>query len=396
MKNFENRQAGVFLKKGREKSVKNRHPWIFSGAIERVEGSFKNGDILPVYNSQQHLLGKGFINSNSQIRLRLLTFRDETIDDNFFRQRIEQAIRHRKNFIPLNTTAYRLVHSEGDLLPGLIVDRYADTLVTQFNTLGISLLKADILKILQDLTAPQVIVEKSGAGALKEEGLSPVRELHHGKLSGPVQVTENGVKFLVDILEGQKTGFFLDQRDNRQRIGELAAAKSVLNCFAYTGGFSVYAARNGATTTSLEISESALSLAKENFSLNGFDATAHEFITGNVFEFLRTVQETYDIIILDPPAFVKHKKDVEKGARGYKDINRLAIKQVQSGGLVLTCSCSAFVNRDLFRKIIFSAAREAERNVHILAQPGQPPDHPVNIFHPEGEYLKTLLLRVFD
>lgn len=386
----------MILKKGREKSVKNRHPWIFSGAIERVEGSLQNGDILPVYNWQQHFLGKGFFNTNSQIRVRLLTFEEKTINQDFFQRRIEQAIQQRKHFVPPDTSAYRLIYSGGDLLPGLIVDRYADTLVTQFNTLGISRLKGEILNILLDLTAAQVIAEKSEAGSLKEEGLSPVKEIHHGKLSGPVQITENGINFLVNILEGQKTGFFLDQRDNRRRIGELAAGKKILNCFAYTGGFSVYAALEGASTTSLEISESALTLAKENFTLNGLDPAKHQFVAGNAFEFLRNLPETYDLIVLDPPAFVKHKKDIEKGTRGYKDINRLAIKQVHSGGLVLTCSCSPFVNWDLFRKIIFSAAQEAGRKVQILARPGQPADHPINIFHPEGEYLKTLLLRVFD
>jgi 23S rRNA (cytosine1962-C5)-methyltransferase len=197
-------------------------------------------------------------------------------------------------------------------------------------------------------------------------------------------------------MEGQKTGFYLDQRDNRLMIGGLAAGKKVLNCFSYTGGFSIYAALNGAVTTSLDGSEPALSLAERNFALNGLETAAHQFVAGNAFEFLREKQENYDIIILDPPAFVKHKKDVEKAARGYKDINRLAIKQVQNGGLVFTCSCSSFVNWGLFQKIIFSAAQEAGRSVQILARPGQPPDHPISIYHPEGEYLKTFLLRVFD
>lgn len=397
MNTLENKQARIILKRGRSRSLKNRHPWLFSGGVERIEGAFQPGDIVSVFDSENHFLGKGFINPNSQIRVRLLTFRDEEIDSAFFQRQIEHSLRLREMFIPPQTTAYRLVHSEGDFLPGLIVDRYNDLLVTQFNTLGMFRIKENIVAILQELLHPQTIVEKSEASALREEGLKPVKEILHGDAPGIVTIEENGIKFLVDIMEGQKTGFFLDQRDNRRITGNLAAGKKVLNCFSYTGSFSIYAALNGATTTtSLDSSEPALSLAQQNFPLNGLDATAHQFVAGNAFEFLREMQDTYDIIILDPPAFVKHKKDVEKGARGYKDINRLAIKQVQNGGLVLTCSCSSFVGWDLFRKIIFSAAQEARRSVQILARPGQPPDHPINIYHPEGEYLKTFLLRVFD
>lgn len=396
METFENKQARVILKKGREKSLRNRHPWVFSGAVERMEGSFQNGDVLPVYNSETHFMGKGFVNTRSQIRVRLLSFEDKEIGPVFFRQRIKRALDLRDRFIPPQTSACRLVHSEGDLLPGLIVDRYGDALTVQFNTLGMFRIKAHIIKILIELLNPSSITEKSEAASLQEEGLAPLKEVLYGESPGIVQIEENGLKFFVDIPEGQKTGFFLDQRDNRRMIGELAAGKKLLNCFAYSGGFSVYAARNGAATTSLEISEPALALAKQNFSLNGWDPAGHQFICGNVFEFLREVQETYDIIVLDPPAFVKHKKDVEKAARGYKDINRLAMKRVGDGGLVLTCSCSSFLNWDLFQKIIFSAAREAGRSVQILARPGQPADHPLNIYHPEGEYLKTFLLRVFD
>lgn len=397
METLENQQARVILKKGRAKSALNRHPWIFSGAIDRVEGGCEGGEIVPVYSAEKRLLGKGFFNPRSQIRVRLLSFEDGPVGREFFQRRIQQALELREKLIPAHTTACRLLHSEGDFLPGVVVDCYGEVLAAQFSSLGMAKLKPLMVEILRELLHPAAIIERSEGASLQEEGLAPVKQLLFGEQPGLVEILENDIRFRVDVLEGQKTGFYLDQRDNRRLIGELAAGnKTVLNCFSYTGGFSVYAALRGAATTSVDASEAALALAKENFGLNGLNPEDHRFIPGNVFEFLREPPQSYDVIILDPPAFVKHKKDLEKAARGYKDINRLAIKQVNSGGLLLTCSCSHFLNRDLFRKIVFSAAQEASRNVQILAQPGQPPDHPVNIFHPEGEYLKTLLLRVFD
>jgi 23S rRNA (cytosine1962-C5)-methyltransferase len=397
MPELENSNCRVFLKKGRSKVVQNRHPWIFSGAVARVEGVYQPGDIVTVYSADDQFLAKGFINPYSQIRLRLLSFRQEDINARFFLHRIERAFELRKFFISEQTDAYRLVHSEGDLLPGLVVDRYGKVLATQFNSLGMANLKPLIIDILDKLIRPEAIVERSETSARSEEGLTPLKTVLQGQLADKIQVIENGIKFWVDVMQGQKTGFYLDQRNNRRLIGQLATGKKVLNCFAYTGGFSIYAALNNAFTTSLDASAAALALAAENFSLNGLDPAGHRFAAGNVFEFLRDAPAAgYDIIILDPPAFVKNRRNINTGARGYKDINRLAIRQVKDGGLVLTCSCSAFVTWDLFRKIVFSAAQEAGRAVQILAQPGQPPDHPINIFHAEGEYLKTFLLRVYD
>lgn len=397
MEILENQHARVILKKGRAKSVLNRHPWIFSGAIDRVQGECEGGEIVPVYSAEKRLLGKGFFNPHSQIRVRLLSFTDEPVNHEFFHRKIQHALELREKLIPAHTSACRLIHGEGDFLPGLVVDRYGEVLAVQFNALGMAKLKPLIVEILKELLRPAAIFERSEGLALREEGLAPLKQALWGEPPGGVEILENNLRFRVDVVEGQKTGFYLDQRDNRRLIGELAGNNTtVLNCFSYTGGFSVYAALRGAATTSLDASEAALLLAKENFALNGLNPEEHRFLAGNVFEFLRESSETYDIIILDPPAFAKHQKDLEKAARGYKDINRLAIRQLNSGGLLLTCSCSHFVNRDLFRKIVFSAAQETGRNVQILAQPGQPPDHPVNIFHPEGEYLKTLLLRVFD
>ena len=396
MPSLENTSARVILKPGRDKSLKNRHPWVFSGGIAAIEGEFAPGDILPVFAAKGNLLGKGFVNPASQIRVRMLTIGGETVDAGLLERRLGQAQALREQFLPPDTDAYRLVHGEADLLPGLIIDRYGDNWVVQFHALGMARLKPQIVDILKKRFQPNAILDRCETKALTEEGLKPTREVLHGKLPEKVRFRENNLQFYADLLEGQKTGFFLDQRDNRALIGKVASGKRLLNCFSYTGGFSIYAAVNGASTTSLDISEPAIALAQENFALNGLDAQTHRFITANVFDFLRQPDQEYDVIVLDPPAFVKSKKHIDKGARGYKDINRLAIKQVADGGLVLTCSCSPFVDWHLFQQIVFSAAQEAGRQVQILARPGQPADHPVSIFHPEGEYLKTLLLRVVE
>lgn len=392
---IENRETRIFLKKKREKSVKNRHPWIFSGAIERIEGNPDAGDIVSLFAADGKFLAKGFFNPHSQIRFRALTFAQEPIDASFFRQRISQALALRQCLLNDQTNAFRVVHADGDLLPGLIVDRYAEALVVQFHSLGMLRIKKEIAAILLDLLSPAVIVERSDVQALHREGAETQKQILHGKLPAKVEILENDLKFRVDLLEGQKTGFYLDQRDNRERIMVITGGKKLLNCFAYSGGFSVYAAKAGAQTTSVEMSRPALELARENFLLNGFDPAAHAFVTANVFDYLRKMPKNeFDVIVLDPPAFVKQKQQVNKGARGYKDINRLAMQQIKPDGFLLTCSCSSFVTRDLFRKIVFSAAAEAGRNVQIIAQPSQPFDHPINIFHPEGEYLKSLLLHI--
>ncbi len=394
---IENGEARVILKKKREKSVRNRHPWVFSGAIDRVEGAVSPGDMVALYSAAGDFVGKGFFNPHSQIRMRLLTFAPEPLDAGFFDRKIEQAMALRRPFFDEATNACRLIHSEGDSLPGLVLDRYADALVVQFNTLGMHRLREPLVELLRGRLAPAHVWDRSDPQALRNEGLpdAPAPWFAEDAIAPTVEILENGYRFKVDVLGGQKTGFFLDQRDNRRLAGQLCRGGAVLNCFAYTGGFSVYAAAAGVQCTSVEISDPALRLARENFALNGLDPDAHAFIGANVFEYLRTVPaDHFEMIILDPPAFVKHKAHLNKGARGYKDINRLAIGKVRSGGYVLTCSCSAFVNRDLFRKIVYSAAQETGRQVQIIAQPAQPPDHPINIFHPEGEYLKTLLLRV--
>lgn len=384
------------LKAGKEKPLEGRHPWIFSGAIDQIDDSFETGDLCKVFSSQNQFLGIGYLNPRSQIAIRLLAFEDVAINDAFFQGRIREALALREHLLPPETNACRLIHSEGDFLPGLIVDRYADYLVLQIQTAGMEVWKDTIVKILQDQTGPRGIFERDESDAREWEGL-PKRV---GRLAGEeppdfVEIQENGIPFLVDIHQGQKTGFFLDQRENRKLVGGLARGKRVLNCFAYTGGFSLYAARAGALeTVSVESSEPALNTARAHFEKNGLAGASHQFVREDVFDYLRQSRQEFDLIVLDPPAFCKHKGQIQQAARGYKDINLQAMKRLAPGGLLFTASCSSFITPDLFQKIVFGAAKDARRNVRILAKTSHPFDHPINIYHPEGEYLKGLLCAV--
>ncbi|MEZ0367660.1 MAG: class I SAM-dependent rRNA methyltransferase [Candidatus Sericytochromatia bacterium] len=393
---MENREARVILKKGREKSIQGRHPWLFSGGISKVEGDTAAGDILSLYDASGGFLAKGFYNPHSQIALRLLSFEDLPIDAGFFRERLQTALRLRQNLIQ-DCDAMRLVHAEADGLPGLVIDRYADVLSLQLSSLGMSRLRPLLAELLQDLLAPRLMIERSDSGALKEEQMDAFSGILAGEGEPVAVIAEYGVKFEVDALRGQKTGFFLDQRENRRLIGNLAAGKRLLNCFSYTGGFSLHAAKNGATTTSVEISGPAQEQAKANFRLNGLDPAAHRFEKADVFDFLRAIDpetDPYDVIILDPPAFVKQHQHLKQACRAYQDINRIAMRKSLPDGLLLSCSCSHYLDWDLFQKVIFAAAAESGRSVQILQRLGQPVDHPVSLFHPEGEYLKAFLLRV--
>ena len=385
-----------FLKPGIEKPLEGRHPWVFSGAIDRIDDDFQTGDLVKVYSAEEKFLGIGYLNPRSQIAIRMLAFEEVRIDESFFEKKIRQAIALRERFIPQNTNAYRVIHSEGDFLPGLIVDRYADYLVAQFLTAGIEAWKDVLVKVLAREMPVRGIFEKDDIEARSWEGL----EKRVGQLAGEeppdfVKIQENGVHFVVDIHEGQKTGFFLDQRDNRQLVGEHSRGMRVLNCFAYTGGFGVYAARGGAVETiCVESSEAALNTARLNFEENGLKDSPCQFIREDVFQYLRASRQEFDFIILDPPAFCKNKQQVQQAARGYKDINLFALKLLAPGGLLFTASCSSYVTADLFQKIVFGAAKDARRNLRILAKTSHPFDHPINIYHPEGEYLKGLLCEV--
>jgi 23S rRNA (cytosine1962-C5)-methyltransferase len=391
----------ITLKPDRDKSIINRHPWIFSGGIASKDEHIADGDLVKIYSNNDQFLAIGYYNSRTSIAVRILTFTDEPIDEIFWTKRFKNAFELRKEILKdQNTNACRLVHSEGDLIPGLVIDRYNDYLVVQVSTLGIDKLKNEIVSVLQTMLKPKGIFENSDSPSRKMEGLKPINQVLTGDIPEIVEVLENGVKFKVAMQSGQKTGFFLDQRDNRQLLKNWVKDLTVLNCFSYTGGFSAYAALAGAKQiTSLDISEPAMNLAQTNIKLNDLDLKNHEFIVADAFEKIREMAESgrqFDFVILDPPAFVKDSTKVMQGARGYKDINRVALKLVPVGGYLMTCSCSHFIDRKLFQKIVHDAAIDAGRTLRILEIRGAGADHPININHPEGEYLKVLLCQVVE
>ena len=370
----------VILKEGKEKSVLKRHPWIFSGAIDRLP-PFSDGEILPVYSFKNELLAFAYFHSKTSIAGRILSFGEEPPLD-AVRRRIHDAWQLRTKLT--DTTACRLINAEGDGLPGLIVDKYNDVLVMQIHTAGMERLKPFIVKILADLLHPKCIYEKSTSASRAHEGLPESCGLLFGELVSEVTITEHGISYVVPIVTGQKTGFFLDQREMRKKILELSLGKRVLNCFAYTGGFSYAAFQGGAKhVTSVEISPEACAHLKN-----------HEVVQGDVFEFLRTHALDYDLVILDPPAFAKKRSDVDAACRGYKEINRLVFQKIPKESLLLTCSCSSLIDADLFQNLIFQAALEAGRNVRIVGKHILAPDHPISLNHPEGDYLKSLLCYV--
>lgn len=384
------------LKPGREKAVRAFHPWVFSGAIDLIEEGYETGDLVHVLSSDEQFLGVGYLNPSSQITIRLLSFEKEEIGKAFFRKRIEAAVRLRERFIPQGTTGYRLIHSEGDFLPGLIVERYGSHLVAQFLTAGMAAWRETITELLTELSGVEGIYERSDADSVLKEGLEPRAGLLWG--SEPpelLEFKENGFVFLADIREGQKSGFFFDQRDNRVLLGSICRERNVLNCFSFSGAFSVYAAAGGAKrVVSVDSSPDAVDMARTHLQRNGFNASDFPCVQDDVFRYLREDDAKYDVIILDPPAFCKRKEQIQQAARGYKDINLLAIKKLPAGGLLFTASCSSFIDPDLFQKIIFGAAKDAGRLVRILKRTGHAVDHPVSIYHPEGEYLKGLLCQV--
>jgi 23S rRNA (cytosine1962-C5)-methyltransferase len=338
----------------------------------------------------------GYLNPGFQIVVRMLAFEDIAIDESFFDEKISRAVEIRKKFMPPATNAYRLIHSEGDFLSGLTVDVYGDFLIAEFNTAGIDAWKPVIVPCLQKYFPACSIFERSDSDLRKREGLKrSVGVLAGEEPPDAVEIRENGLLFGVDIKSGQKTGFFLDQRESREYVRGLSAGKRVLNCFAYTGGFSVYAAKGGAREiVSVESSEPAVMLGRKNFERNGLGAEQSVWAQQDVFDYLRATKKEFDLIILDPPAFCKSKSQIQHAARGYKDINLQALKQLPKEGLLFTFSCSSYITPDLFQKIVFGAAADAKRDVRILKKTSHAFDHPINIYHPEGEYLKGLLCEV--
>jgi 23S rRNA (cytosine1962-C5)-methyltransferase len=391
------------LKPGREKPVRNRHPWLFSGAIQRIDSDAQDGGLVDAYSHAGDWLARGYLNRRSQIQVRLLSWNpDEGIDEIFWRQRLQRAIAGRAALAAdPHTNAYRLVHAESDGLPGLVVDRYGDWLVVQLLTLGVERVKPLLTRLLVELCQPAGIVERSDVDVREKEGLRPSLGMLHGAApDGPVEIVEHGHRFLVDLLAGQKTGFYLDQRENRLQVASYCRDARVLNAFSYSGGFAVYALAAGARhVTNLDSSLDALELGERNLALNGFDPDAQaEGVAGDVFQVLRgwrAAGQRFDVIILDPPKFAHSQQQVERAARAYKDINLLAMQLLQPGGTLATFSCSGLVSADLFQKIVFGASVDAGRDAQVVERLSQGPDHPVLLSFPEGEYLKGLVCRVW-
>ena len=392
------------LNKGREKPVINRHPWIFSGAIAKIEGEAIPGSLVSIHDYHGRFLATGYFNPASQIRARILSWdSQQDINESFWRSKIKRALDARSTLgLDSLTNAYRLINAEADGLPGLIVDRYKDILVIQCLTLGIDKRKDLLTEILADLIQPSGIYERSDASVRQKEGLPRNKGVIWGKVpDDELIINENELQFLVDIHNGHKTGYYLDQRSNRSilRQSSFSTNKSILNVFAYTGGFSVYAAAAGAgTITNVDSSIPALELAERNMALNGFVRPSDEYIAGDAFEVLRDFQEVgqrFDLVILDPPKFAHSKGDVQRASRGYKDLNRLALHLLNPGGLLMTFSCSSQISEDLFQKILFSATVDAKRHVQIIQRLGQSADHPVSLTFPESAYLKGFLCSVW-
>ncbi len=392
----------VILKKGRAKPALHKHPWIFSGAVARVVGDPVDGDVIKVCDAGGNFLAYGLLNRRSQIVVRLVSWaQDEAPDAFFWRSRIERALAGRAALAAdTSTHAYRLIFAEADSLPGLIVDRYGDYLVAQFLVLGMERRKEEIADVLMELAGPRGIWERSDAPMRAKEGLPLTAGLLRGE-SPPkrLEVLENNRFFVVDLVAGQKTGFYLDQRVNRRRVSAYCASRTMLDAFSYSGGFSVYAATIGAgPLTLLDSSAEALALAAENLRLNGRNIGHDEFLPADAFEQLRRFRaegRAFDVIVLDPPKFVHSKADLRRATRGYKDINLLAMQLLRPGGVLATFSCSGLLSADLFQKIVFGAAVDAGRDVQIVERLSQGPDHPVLLTFPESEYLKGLICRVW-
>jgi 23S rRNA (cytosine1962-C5)-methyltransferase len=390
--------AKIVLRSGKDQSPKRYHPWIFSGAIKKIHGEPGEGDIVKVYSNQDEFLGMGHFQDGS-IAIRILSFDEGEIGEDFYITHIKKAVSAREQLRLLNdqyTNVCRLVNAEGDGLPGLIVDYYDGISVMQFHSIGMHLHRDLIVKGLQEILGEKLIaVYDKSASTLPSRYASKYRNEY--LFGGPEKkiVKENGNQFHINWEKGQKTGFFIDQRENRKLLGEYSAGRKVLNLFGYTGGFSVYARRGGAELVhTVDSSAHAIDLANQNMDLNFEDQGRHKGMVADAFDFLADPPESYDMMILDPPAFAKHHNVLSNALQGYKRLNRRAIETIAPGGIIFTFSCSQAVSRDHFRKSVFTAAANTGRRVRILHQLAQPADHPVSIYHLEGEYLKGLVMLV--
>ena len=391
-------EKAVILKRGKEESLQRFHPWIFSGAIQRIEGSPEEGDIVTVYTNDRKFIARGHVQVGS-IAVRVLTFKDEPIDLEFWRRRIATAYHLRCSIgiagSPTNDT-YRLVHGEGDSLPGLVIDIYGDTAVMQAHSVGMHVSRTIIAQMVKETLGESLknIYYKSDTTLPFKADINKDNGYLLGGNAGNIS-TEYGLKFHIDWLRGQKTGFFVDQRENRKLLEQYAKGRKLLNMFCYTGGFSIYALRGGAELVhSVDSSAKAIDLTNANVAINFPDDTRHAAYAEDAFDYLERMGNNYDLIILDPPAFAKHRDSLRNALIGYRRLNAKAIEKIQPGGILFTFSCSQVVSKENFRTAVFTAAAIAKRNVRILHQLTQPADHPVNIYHPEGEYLKGLVLYV--
>ncbi len=393
--------GAIRLKPGREKAVRNRHPWIFSGAIARVQGSPAPAEIVEVLDSTGQFLARGYYNPRSQITVRLLTWEaEEMIDRAFWQRRLQASLARRPNTATsTENNAYRLVFAESDGIPGLIVDRYGDWLVLQILTLGLEPWRVTLVDLLGEMMGPRGIYERSDVDVRAQEGIKSVA----GPLAGeapPQRITilEHGLRFEVDVLHGHKTGFYLDQRENREKIAAYCSGREVLNVFSYSGAFAVYAAAHGATrVTNLDSSTDALHMAADNLRQNGFAVQDDDLVEGDAFQVLRHFRDEgrqYDLVILDPPKFAFSQAQVQAATRGYKDINMLGMRLLKPGGILCTFSCSGLVSADLFQKVLFGASVDMAREGRILEYLTQSSDHPVLLTFPESAYLKGFICHI--
>lgn len=397
-------KKNIYLRKGKEESLKRFHPWIFSGAVHHTEGELNEGDIVTVYTADGQFIARGHWQIGS-IAVRVLTFEDIPVDASYWQERLRVAWDVRKSIGIVNPTGdsgsyvnntYRLVHGEGDNLPGLVIDMYGSTAVMQAHSVGMHVCRMEIADALRQVMGDSLraIYYKSETTLPFKASLGQENGFIYGQSDDDVAI-ENGLKFHIDWLKGQKTGFFVDQRDNRSLLEQYSKGRSVLNMFCYTGGFSVYSMRGGARLVhSVDSSAKAVELVNANIELNFSGDTRHEAYAEDAFKFLEQMGDQYDLVILDPPAFAKHKDALKNALRGYTKLNAKAFEKIKPGGILFTFSCSQAVNKDQFRTAVFTAAAISHRRVRILHQLHQPADHPINIYHPEGEYLKGLVLYV--
>lgn len=391
-------QKTIRLKPGKEESVIRRHPWIFSGAIASLPSGLQEGELVTVTDSKGTVLGTGHYQIGS-IAVRMLEFDNDSLPDDFFSRRLRSAynLRRELGLMRPDNDCYRLVHGEGDFLPGLVIDIYGDTAVMQAHSPGMHFARGEVAEALTLIPDARIrnVYYKSDTTLPFKADLGPENGYLIGQYDGNI-ATENGLQFNIDWLKGQKTGFFVDQRENRSLLEKFARGRRVLNMFCYTGGFSVYAMRGGALSVdSVDSSAKAVALTDANIALNFPDDPRHRSYTEDAFKFLNDMEkDKYDLIILDPPAFAKHRGAIKNGLIGYRRLNTRAFEKIKPGGILFTFSCSQAITREMFRLAVFSASVKAGRRVRILHQLSQPADHPVDIAHPEGEYLKGLVLEV--